>query len=403
MGTAHLLEILAHGRHRPRKLIVASSMSIYGEGAYRTPGGEVVYPMLRSERTLQQRDWDRFDPFVDLLTPLPTDEEKPLRPTSIYAVSKRDQEEMCLSVGRAYGIPTVAFRFFNVYGPRQALSNPYTGVAAIFSGRLLNGKAPVIFEDGRQGRDFINVKDIVQGLLLPLESDAADYEPINLGTGRCISVLDVAQTLVGQLGVEVDAAHQPAVPRRRHPVLLRRHRQGPAAARLCAHGHLRSRHGGADRVAPDPDCGRSGGHRLGGTGGPRPDAVSTLPPRIVAVVLNTNRRDDTLACLDSLAGLDYANHAVVVLDNASTDGSTAAIRAAHPEVRILPLAENRGYAGNNNVGIAAALEMGADWVLVLNEDTILDPACYTELMRAAGAIRRSASSGRWSTTTTSRR
>ena len=140
MGTAHLLEILAHGRHRPRKLIVASSMSIYGEGAYRTPGGEVVYPMLRSERTLQQRDWDRFDPFVDLLTPLPTDEEKPLRPTSIYAVSKRDQEEMCLSVGRAYGIPTVAFRFFNVYGPRQALSNPYTGVAAIFSGRLLNGK-----------------------------------------------------------------------------------------------------------------------------------------------------------------------------------------------------------------------------------------------------------------------
>jgi dTDP-L-rhamnose 4-epimerase len=203
MGTAHLLEILAHGRHRPRKLIVASSMSIYGEGAYRTPGGEVVYPMLRSERTLQQRDWDRFDPFVDRLTPLPTDEEKPLRPTSIYAVSKRDQEEMCLSVGRAYGIPTVAFRFFNVYGPRQALSNPYTGVAAIFSGRLLNGKAPVIFEDGRQGRDFINVKDIVQGLLLPLESDAADYEPINLGTGRCISVLDVAQTLIGQLGVDV--------------------------------------------------------------------------------------------------------------------------------------------------------------------------------------------------------
>ena len=112
--------------------------------------------------------------------------------------------------------------------------------------------------------------------------------------------------------------------------------------------------------------------------------MSTLPPRIVAVVLNTNRRDDTLACLDSLARLDYANHAVVVLDNASTDGSAAAIRAAHPEVRILPLAENRGYAGNNNVGIAAAIEMGADWVLVLNEDTILDPACYTELIRAAG-------------------
>ncbi len=203
MGTAHLLEILAQGRFRPRKLIVASSMSIYGEGAYQTSTGQVVYPALRAERTLQQRAWDLFLPHADALTPLPTDEEKPLRPTSIYAVSKRDQEEMCLSVGRAYGIPTVAFRFFNVYGPRQALSNPYTGVAAIFSGRILNGKAPVIFEDGHQGRDFINVKDIVQGLLLPLTTDAADYEAVNLGTGRCTGVLEVAETLIRQLGVDV--------------------------------------------------------------------------------------------------------------------------------------------------------------------------------------------------------
>ncbi len=203
MGTAHLLEILAHGRYRPEKLIVASSMSIYGEGAYRTAAGAVVHPALRTDRTLRQRDWDRFDPYGEELTPLPTGEDTPLRPTSIYAVSKRDQEEMCLSVGRAYGIPTVAFRFFNVYGPRQALSNPYTGVAAIFGGRLLNGKAPVIFEDGRQGRDFINVQDIVQGLLLPLASGAADYEAVNLGTGRCTSVLEVAQTLIRQLGVNV--------------------------------------------------------------------------------------------------------------------------------------------------------------------------------------------------------
>ena len=106
-------------------------------------------------------------------------------------------------------------------------------------------------------------------------------------------------------------------------------------------------------------------------------------PHIVAVVLNTNRRDDTLACLASLERLDYPARTVLVLDNASTDGSNEAIRAAHPDVRILPLTDNRGYAGNNNVGIAAALEMGADWVLVLNEDTILDPACFTEMIRAA--------------------
>jgi len=203
MGTAHLLEVLAHGHFRPRKLIVASSMSIYGEGAYRTSGGQVVYPALRAEPALLRREWDMFAPHADALTPLPTDEDKPLRPTSIYAVSKRDQEEMCLSVGRAYGIPTVAFRFFNVYGPRQALSNPYTGVAAIFASRILNGKAPVLFEDGRQGRDFINVQDIVQGLLLPLATDAADYEAVNLGTGRCTAVLEVAETLIQQLGVDV--------------------------------------------------------------------------------------------------------------------------------------------------------------------------------------------------------
>ena len=111
--------------------------------------------------------------------------------------------------------------------------------------------------------------------------------------------------------------------------------------------------------------------------------MTVAQPHIVVVVLNTNRRDDTLACLDSLARLDYANRTVLVLDNASTDGSNEAIRAAHPEVRIVPLADNRGYAGNNNVGIAAALALGADWVLVLNEDTILDPGCFTELMRAA--------------------
>ncbi len=108
--------------------------------------------------------------------PVPTDEDKPLHSNSIYAISKKDQEEICLCVGRAYGIPTVALRYFNVYGPRQALSNPYTGVAAIFSSRLLNHKAPLIFEDGRQSRDFIQVGDIVQANLLAMQCDAADYD-----------------------------------------------------------------------------------------------------------------------------------------------------------------------------------------------------------------------------------
>ena len=138
------------------------------------------------------------------MPPLPTDEDKPLHATSIYAISKKDQEEMCLAVGRTYGIPTVALRYFNVYGSRQALSNPYTGVAAIFSGRLLNGKPPVIFEDGLQSRDFVHVSDIVQANLLVMEQDAADYGVFNVGSGRAVTILDVAEALIDHLGCDVE-------------------------------------------------------------------------------------------------------------------------------------------------------------------------------------------------------
>lgn len=205
LGTAHLLEILARGEHAIQKLVVASSMSIYGEGAYRTRDGQKLYPQLRSNARLVARQWEMYNSHSEEpLMPIPTAEDKPLYPTSIYAISKRDQEEMCLSVGRAYKIPTIALRFFNVYGPRQALSNPYTGVAAIFSGRLLNGKAPMIFEDGLQSRDFVHVKDIVQALYLCMERDQANYEAINIGTGRQLTILDVTRALIRELEVNVE-------------------------------------------------------------------------------------------------------------------------------------------------------------------------------------------------------
>jgi dTDP-L-rhamnose 4-epimerase len=204
MGTANLLQLLVRGDYRIQKLIVASSMSIYGEGAYRNDAGETVYPPYRPLSQLAKRKWEIFSDHSEKpLAPIPTAEDKPLYPTSIYAISKRDQEEMCLSVGRAYRIPTIALRFFNVYGPRQALSNPYTGVAAIFSGRLLNGNPPMIFEDGLQSRDFVHVKDIVQGLLLCMERDEANYEAINIGTGRQVTILDVANALIRELKVNV--------------------------------------------------------------------------------------------------------------------------------------------------------------------------------------------------------
>ena len=197
-GAAVLLQAVVDSKNRPRKLVVASSMSIYGEGAYDCPVHGRVFPSLRSLEQLTAQDWEMYCPLPGCgrhVFPYPTAEDKPLYPTSIYAINKRDHEEMFLAVGRAYNIPTVALRYFNVYGSRQALSNPYTGVAAIFSSRLLNGKPPVIFEDGCQARDFVHISDIVQANLLAMACEEADYGVFNVGTGRPHTILEVAQIL----------------------------------------------------------------------------------------------------------------------------------------------------------------------------------------------------------------
>jgi dTDP-L-rhamnose 4-epimerase len=205
LGTAVLLEEMIKRPRQFRKLLVASSMSIYGEGAYRCKQCETeTYPFLRQNQQLEAHKWD-FDcaRCGGVLQPLGTNESKPLFPTSVYAVSKQDQEQYCLAVGRAYGIPTVAFRYFNVYGTRQALSNPYTGVCAIFSSRLLNDQAPLIFEDGEQSRDFVHVSDIVRANVLALETDNGDYEAMNIGTGHPTSVRQIAEMLAAGLGKNI--------------------------------------------------------------------------------------------------------------------------------------------------------------------------------------------------------
>ena len=179
-------------------------MSIYGEGEYACETHGARAPAPRGEEQLLAREWEFSCSECGLpLTPIRTRESKPLVPTSVYAISKRDHEELSLVVGKAYGIPTVALRFFNVYGPGQALSNPYTGVAAIFASRLLNGRPPVIFEDGKQSRDFIHVNDIVSGIVLALDGDAADVT-VNLGTGRSVTVNDVAAALGATLAPELE-------------------------------------------------------------------------------------------------------------------------------------------------------------------------------------------------------
>ena len=201
-----MLEEVLERRDTIRKLVVASSMSIYGEGQYRNPrtGESGIAPGLRPERQLEAKQWELLGDDGGPLEPEPTAETKPLRPTSVYAVNKRDHEELFLSVGAAYGVQAVALRFFNVYGERQALSNPYTGVAAIFSSRLLNDNPPLIFEDGRQTRDFIDVRDLVRGCALALTTDAADGSTVNLGTGRATSVVEVARTIAAGLDKAIE-------------------------------------------------------------------------------------------------------------------------------------------------------------------------------------------------------
>jgi dTDP-L-rhamnose 4-epimerase len=195
-GTAKLLQALVDDDHDVRKLIVASSMSLYGEGAYTCASCGPATPPLRSNDQLDRKEWEPRCPTCSgPTTSVPTPETKPLQANSVYAVTKRDQEELCLTTGAAFGLPTVALRFFNVYGPRQSLDNPYTGVAAIFQARIKNGQPPVVFEDGRQTRDFVSVHDIVGACLLAMTRSSGDGDALNVGTGRPTSILQVAQVL----------------------------------------------------------------------------------------------------------------------------------------------------------------------------------------------------------------
>ena len=197
-GTAVLLEALIH--HRVRKLVVASSMSVYGEGQYCTRNGTKVSPVPRPVERLKAGHWELQDERGRMLEPVATNEDKPTSPQSVYALSKYDQETLCLLFGRAYQVPVAALRFFNVYGERQALSNPYTGVLAIFAARYLNGKSPVIFEDGQQRRDFVHVRDLARACVLALECEAASDVTLNIGSGRSYTVVEVAERLGRVLG-----------------------------------------------------------------------------------------------------------------------------------------------------------------------------------------------------------
>lgn len=197
LGTALMLDILANRKHSVKKMIVAASMSSYGEGTYKCKKCGMVRPPLRSEDQLDKRRFEVKCPSCSGKTiPVPTDEEVKQNSNSIYAISKKNQEEIVINVGQAYNIPAVAMRYFNVYGTRQSLSNPYNGVVAIFMSRIKNNKPPIINEDGLQTRDFVHIKDVVDANIKALESDKANFQIFNVGSGKPATILEIAGMLI---------------------------------------------------------------------------------------------------------------------------------------------------------------------------------------------------------------
>ena len=200
-GTANLLNILANEKNRVKKLIIPGSMSSYGEGTYTCGRCGDVRPPSRSEDLLDRGIWEAPCPGCGgALLPRPVQETDALNGTFIYSSTKRSQEEMGLIFGRTYRVPVTVLRYFSAFGPRQSLSNPYTGVAAIFLSRIMNRKPPVIYEDGKQSRDYVSVHDVVDANMAVLKDPRADDKIFNVGSGKPIRIIDIAEKLVQWVG-----------------------------------------------------------------------------------------------------------------------------------------------------------------------------------------------------------
>lgn len=203
-GTAMLLDRIVNTNVPVKKVLVAASMASYGEGLYECASCGPVSPPVRGPDQMRRKEWDVTCPRCNgPAHPVPTPETKSLDSLAIYSLTKRYQEELCMSIGKTYGIPVVSTRYFNVYGPRQSLSNPYTGVMAIFTSRIKNGNPPFVYEDGLQSRDFIHVEDVARANAFLMGCKNAEHEVVNLGTREAVSIKRVAELLIQALGQDM--------------------------------------------------------------------------------------------------------------------------------------------------------------------------------------------------------
>jgi dTDP-L-rhamnose 4-epimerase len=202
-GTAIMLDLLANTKHQVKKVVIASSRSIYGEGKYINERGEIIYPKHRSSEFMDKGDFEVKFEGSNSLKFVATDEDSKIHPSSVYGITKQNQEQMIMTVCPTLGIAPVAFRYQNVYGPGQSLKNPYTGILSIFSTQIKNGNGITVFEDGKETRDFVYIKDVVDATILGIEKDQANGEVFNVGTGVATDVICVAKNLIQNYGIEV--------------------------------------------------------------------------------------------------------------------------------------------------------------------------------------------------------
>jgi dTDP-L-rhamnose 4-epimerase len=202
-GTAIMLDILANQPHQVKKVIVASSRSIYGEGKYNSAEIGVVYPKQRTQNYMDNGDFEvKYPGCTQQLELMATDEESKIHPSSVYGITKQNQEQMIMTVCPTLNIAPVAFRYQNVYGPGQSLKNPYTGILSIFSTQIKNGNGINIFEDGKETRDFVFINDVIDATILGIEKEKANNEVFNVGTGVATDVITVANTLIKNYGID---------------------------------------------------------------------------------------------------------------------------------------------------------------------------------------------------------
>ncbi len=202
-GTGIMLDLLVNSDHTVKKVVVASSRSIYGEGKYLTNELGAVYPIHRNALEMDAGNFEVTYPGVNSLELVGTDEESKIHPSSVYGITKQNQEQMVMTVCPTKGIAAVALRYQNVYGPGQSLKNPYTGILSIFSTQIKNGNGINIFEDGKESRDFVFIDDVVDATILSIEKEEANNEVFNVGTGEAVDVITVANSLINNYGIEV--------------------------------------------------------------------------------------------------------------------------------------------------------------------------------------------------------